>query len=281
MPFKSQSAMEYLMTYGWAILIIAIVMIALFQLGIFNVQEPRVSAGACEVYHGNDVGECQGVWPQFVAQFNGQSGISAPLPTNAVTGTTISAWFETTNGIPAQTIFLLGTGGSTNGYGLYLGGAPGWGCAANTYAILESVVRWICTSNTFNNKMFYNSVLVSTASSGNVIYTLYINGAPVYTSPSESLPYTPTKTFLIGEDSVGRNFEGSISNVQIYNTSLLQAEITALYDEGIGGAPIDPTHIVGWWPLNGNAQDYSGNNNNGVATAVTYGSTWTNEYVQP
>ena len=34
--FKAQSAMEYLMTYGWAILIIAVVMVALFSLGIFN-----------------------------------------------------------------------------------------------------------------------------------------------------------------------------------------------------------------------------------------------------
>jgi hypothetical protein len=33
---KAQSAMEYLMTYGWAILIIAIVLVALFALGIFN-----------------------------------------------------------------------------------------------------------------------------------------------------------------------------------------------------------------------------------------------------
>ncbi|MGC8662475.1 MAG: hypothetical protein ACP5RT_01670, partial [Candidatus Micrarchaeia archaeon] len=30
---KAQSAMEYLMTYGWAILIIAVVLGALFQLG--------------------------------------------------------------------------------------------------------------------------------------------------------------------------------------------------------------------------------------------------------
>jgi hypothetical protein len=34
--FGLQSAMEYLMTYGWAILIIAIVMVALFSLGIFG-----------------------------------------------------------------------------------------------------------------------------------------------------------------------------------------------------------------------------------------------------
>ncbi len=33
---KSQSAMEYLMTYGWAILIIAVVLAAFYYLGIFN-----------------------------------------------------------------------------------------------------------------------------------------------------------------------------------------------------------------------------------------------------
>ncbi len=33
---KAQSAMEYLMTYGWAILIIAVVLGALFSLGIFS-----------------------------------------------------------------------------------------------------------------------------------------------------------------------------------------------------------------------------------------------------
>ncbi len=33
---RSQSAMEYLMTYGWSILIIAVVVAALFSLGVFN-----------------------------------------------------------------------------------------------------------------------------------------------------------------------------------------------------------------------------------------------------
>ena len=35
-PQKAQSAMEYLMTYGWAILLIAIVLAALFSLGVFS-----------------------------------------------------------------------------------------------------------------------------------------------------------------------------------------------------------------------------------------------------
>ncbi len=34
--FRSQSAMEYLMTYGWAILIISVVLAVLFSLNVFN-----------------------------------------------------------------------------------------------------------------------------------------------------------------------------------------------------------------------------------------------------
>lgn len=33
---KAQSAVEYLTTYGWAIIIIAVVLLALFNLGLFN-----------------------------------------------------------------------------------------------------------------------------------------------------------------------------------------------------------------------------------------------------
>ena len=33
---KSQSAMEYLMTYGWAVLVVVIVLAALFYLGVFD-----------------------------------------------------------------------------------------------------------------------------------------------------------------------------------------------------------------------------------------------------
>ncbi|HVA83058.1 MAG TPA: hypothetical protein VNF06_02750, partial [Candidatus Aquilonibacter sp.] len=42
---RLQSAMEYLMTYGWAILIIAVVLGVLFQLGVFNFG--RLSTASC------------------------------------------------------------------------------------------------------------------------------------------------------------------------------------------------------------------------------------------
>ena len=47
---KSQSAMEYLLTYGWAILIIVAVLVSMFSLGVFNATEPTAQPGACHVY---------------------------------------------------------------------------------------------------------------------------------------------------------------------------------------------------------------------------------------
>ena len=76
---RSQSAMEYLMTYGWAILIIAIVLVALFSLGIFNSSNfaPKAQPGSCEVLRNSAqtslVGQCNGMLPEYVAQFNNGS----------------------------------------------------------------------------------------------------------------------------------------------------------------------------------------------------------------
>ena len=69
-----------------------------------------------------------------------------------------------------------------------------------------------------------------------------------------------------------------VSNFQVYNTSLDASSITTLYQEGIGGAPVSPQYLVGWWPLNGDTNDYSGNNNNGQVTNLAFSSQWQGGY---
>ncbi|MCD6403334.1 MAG: hypothetical protein J7K98_03315 [Candidatus Aenigmarchaeota archaeon] len=44
---KGQAAMEYLMTYGWAILIIIVVIAALYAMGVFKVGKPTVACSPC------------------------------------------------------------------------------------------------------------------------------------------------------------------------------------------------------------------------------------------
>jgi uncharacterized protein (UPF0333 family) len=49
MKKKGQAAMEYLMTYGWAILIVIIVVAALWAMGVFTVTSP-VACSPCLSY---------------------------------------------------------------------------------------------------------------------------------------------------------------------------------------------------------------------------------------
>ena len=51
---KGQTAMEYLMTYGWAIIIVVVVFIALLRLGVFTPSAGTVATGFNEFTLGTD-----------------------------------------------------------------------------------------------------------------------------------------------------------------------------------------------------------------------------------
>ncbi len=58
-----------------------------------------------------------------------------------------------------------------------------------------------------------------------------------------------------------RNFEGGIDDVRIYNRALSAQEITQLYQSESSG-------LVAYYPFNGNANDESGNGNNGTVNGA-------------
>ena len=99
---KSQSAMEYLMTYGWAILIIAVVLAVLFQLGVFSGGNflPHAQAGSCQVSRtiaGTSLeGQCNGMLPEYVGQSTGQYASIPDSNTidSAVDNFTVSFWLK-------------------------------------------------------------------------------------------------------------------------------------------------------------------------------------------
>ena len=280
MALKSQSAMEYLMTYGWAVLAIAIVIIALFQLGVFggNNLTPHSTSGACQAVHtaaGSSLaGQCNSAQPKFVGRFNGVNSYVqvSNFPFAPTTGFTFSAWANT--GTSSNYQFFIGDSSANYRLGI----SPSRSIYVNfgdrndqNPPISLSVGTW------------YYLTMVGYISSGTLHADIYVNGAYKTTLSTASTSfYGISEPLRIGAaDGPTYYVSGSIADVQIYNTSLSSSEIASLYQEGIGGVPIDPSHIVGWWPLNGNAQDYSGDNNNGQAINVGYNSTWSSGYVQP
>ncbi len=112
-----------------------------------------------------------------------------------------------------------------------------------------------------------------TYSAGAAQATLYLNGQSELGSVSafDSLMPTYNKS-VIGARSqvVSSYFQGDIANLQVYNTQLSAPQEYSLYYEGISGAPIAPANAVAWWQLNGDTNDYSGNNNTGAPYSVVF-----------
>jgi len=278
---KAQSAMEYLMTYGWAILIISVVLAALFQLGVFNPMTfaPKAPPGSCQVFRPdgpyttsfiNLEGICSGELPQYVAEFNGQSSyIQIPNSQNLQLSTvTFGGWVNYKGPASGNWDWLTA---KQNAYGIGVCGSSldvcfyNWGTGTNYQS-----------SYALNKNEWY--FLLAEVFNGNEV--VYVNGVQVYSGPLSIS--SQTVGWQIGYGNAGGQLlNGSAANIQIYNTSLSANEIQALYQEGIGGAPIDLQHLVGWWPLNGNANDYSGNGNNGQINNVNFVSNWYSGYTPP
>jgi hypothetical protein len=294
--------MEYLMTYGWAIVILAVVLGALAYLGVFNPIDyaPKAQPGACSVYRPfgpntttdiNTAGVCNNEIPQYVADFveTATSGSNIIVPDSGVLDptnkVTITLWIKPSSQIPLNpggTSYHLpvSKGVEASAYDIWGGNGNGppefqteiqaGGVVYDSPAYIASVGKWYFVVGTYDGSHVH----------------LYVDGSeisPPGTPASGQINEAPVD-LNIGSDgnSAGtRYYNGTISNVQIYNTALDSNNIEALYAEGIGGAPIDLQNLVGWWPLNGNANDYSGNGNNGTPVNVIFTTNWYNGYSQP
>ena len=288
---KSQSAMEYLMTYGWAILIIAIVLVALFSLGVFNSSNfsPRAQPGSCEVFRTSAQisleGQCNGMLPKYVAIFNGNDA-SVVVPSLSITVPPGDP-FTVTEWINVKSILSAGTTGcgedprditETNGLENYFqtnnGQFPGYVCSW-----FQTASGGDCGDSGANINQ--NTWYFIAATTNGVNYCAYTNGAGGCNMLTNSLLAGVSHVSVGRSDGCGLWFNGSVANLQIYNTALSRPEVQALYQEGIGGAPINVNNLIGWWPLNGNANDYSGYGNDGVSNNVTYTSAWASGYSAP
>jgi len=282
---KSQAAMEYLMTYGWAILIIALALGVLYSLGIMNPKNflPRAPPGSCFVFRPNGPGTTDfvslqgtcGYLPMYVASFNGiNSYITIPHSLSlSLSEQTIVFWFTPPigSGYNWQFPYISKNDGTTRNYYIY-GARPGEPIVyeirdpSNTYHALYGG-----KANYLRGK-WYQFVGTYKPTTGE--WKIYIDGQIDGQKTEGFTPGTNTASIVIG----GGYFNGSIANVQIYNTALTPQEIQYLYQQGLGGGPIRLQNLVGWWPLNGDAKDYSGNNNHGT---INGGVTFVQNYNPP
>ena len=202
------------------------------------------------------------------AQFNGASSyvLSSTGPNLNYNPVTLAAWVYPTTPCATQCQYLIGK----SAYGGFIASSAG-----NFFAFLNANPAGIGIKSPIPsyNQWYY---IVETYDGSTL--KLYVNGIPT-NSQAASVTPVATSGIVIGTClppvcGAGNNqyFSGSIADVQIYNIALTSGQIAALYANGLSAAPILPSNNVGWWPLNGNANDYSGNSNHGTPNSITYQS---------
>jgi hypothetical protein len=99
---KAQAAMEYLMTYGWAILIVVVVVAALYAMGVFKIGGKTVPCSPC--------------FSNFAyIDYSGDTLIIRNGPRTIDTITVTGATPSTTTANPGDTITLTNSTWTTSG----------------------------------------------------------------------------------------------------------------------------------------------------------------------
>jgi hypothetical protein len=303
---RAQSAMEYLVTYGWAILLIAIVIGLLFKLGLFTSSTftSRVQPGSCLVdrpFGPNTTkfislsGLCTGAFPEYVSSIQSQDSFwqgAGPHNPQSTQAWTLTAWIAPVGSFPlsGEAVmdgnelggFALGIG---NGFGTVGANVEGMVGHAGGTSILNSGFTMPAANKWYFVAIEYNGVAISFYVNGQQTSKTYANSAFSINSITDFNITVGAEREWNTQDQ--RFFPGLVSNVQLYNNALTAADISTLYIDGIGGAPIQLTSLVGWWPMNGNGNDYSGNganlrvNPNTGAESPYFTAQWTTYYSPP
>jgi len=190
------------------------------------------------------------------------SDVSIPYSSNYnnQTAQSLSLWFNTENNTTGDILSSFDSD-FYKGYQMYL---------ENGYLKFTMDNGTTILSTPINNNQWYHVGIAYNSS----LISLYINGNKVgETSFSSSQYNVNTGTGLkLGNNTKGY-FNGTISDVSIWNKALSQTEIQKLM---ISTPDTSDNNLVGYWPLNdgsgSSVKDYSSNSNNGSI----YNGTWKN-----
>ena len=231
----------------------------------------------------------------FIGQYNyiSISNNSALSPEAGINGRmSLCAWYEIKSLSGYQGILFKGKASPSNGntweYALdYKGYVPGVSTSPNFNVWSSNGQGYIASGNAtsfsangINNQVTFNSI-VNKWSFACFTYDYpdqkayyYFNGVPYNASITTS--YGPavagSGNLIIGGGvpyGSGNGYSNvSVADLQIYNVILSPGQIKTLYNQGITASPIQSDGLVGWWPLGGDANDYSGNGHTGFPFAA-------------
>ena len=221
-------------------------------------------------YAGSDDGTSSGMTSANLVQSNLQhtsgyspyaldfDGINDYLDANRTVASnldfSVSAWINPTS---HDTVILgtrgLASAGTSNGITMNINASGNlWGRIFTETSNITQVQTGSTIS--LNN---WSHVAMTYDSSTKTLKT-YLNGAEVGSIVGADLSVASTADLDIGRASIGVSygyFDGSISNVSVFNTELTSTEVTEIYNEGVPSNlnNFSGTAPVAWWQLGSNS----------------------------
>lgn len=130
----------------------------------------------------------------------------------------------------------------------------------------------LAVSNSVSSTGWQNVAVTYDYISGTI--TMYIDGQKQGSARNAAtLPDTNGPIYIGYMPAVSSyGFNGLVANLQTYNESLSQVQVYQIYSAGIAGAPLQNADLTGWYPMGGNANDYSGLGNTGYTVGGRYSS---------
>lgn len=279
--------MEYVISYGWAIMIIAVALVVLFALGVFNtnsgakaqpgscyVQRPQGPATTAQISIG---GVCNDAEPATVMNHSAATTIVVPgsaytaFSTYADSTPSFFGWVYVTNVIGTPSLF-----GYSDVYGVLIDGSTSNNILA-LYDVCGGCFQYQDSGLGLKENTWQFFGLELDPGMKATVYVGSENGtleSNTFSYPSSVGAPIDAIDIATSVNHISGTFTGYISNFQEYSTPLPTNTIKQMFLEGIGGPPIDINRLIGWWPLNDNGNDYSGNQNNATVGNVIYPGDW-------
>lgn len=181
---------------------------------------------------------------------------------------TVSAWFKTSTSQIGKFINRDGLASGTRDYALYQNGTNLQFWVSQSGNITETVLT--STGFTANDGNWHHAVGVCNGTN----IELYIDGV-LNVSGTNSIAGINTSTYIneIGSRTTGTGnfFNGSLSNISLWNTALTSSQITEIYNNGTPQTSISYSPIS-WWKLDAGGTtitDYGSGGNNGTNNGAT------------
>lgn len=210
-----------------------------------------------------------------IADFNGASSCGngyTTSPLNNKENFSIAAWvYPTSYGSSGTMIYSEGIPAVTSQFYLSSAGdldAAEWNAGS-----------WETSSSSFIiplNRWSFVGVTLNKGSSGTGTVKFYDNGQAALQTTGQNESSSSSHYFGIG-CNIGYQgsqpflgFNGLIANLQLYNTTLSQSQISAIYSQGPYGIPSSRKNLMAWWPLEGKMNDYGPNYYTAIPSNVAY-----------